>query len=351
MLRKETKNLLVGIVATLLFVGVIGGGIAYWAMNKTPTTPATTGVVCGDGVCHLPEYQSGSCPQDCQASATTNVNQQPGLTSGLVYADLSGNLMDKAKFATNPSSEYSGVQNQSVKFYDVTKNPQNDPRTNVLAVPDFQIIALGGSGVNGALSATKMGIAGHTYVYYFENTTGSYYDVTGTFMIPANINGFVPSFDFGNILAPSVGTLKTDNESNKETDTTGYIHKFMGSSINSSTGSTDFRIVVGSNTYAEFLRIWGEYASTKSKAKIIGVSVIQKYGPTTGVQVDTSDEKNPIITVQELSAQFPITFTYYIQGDSIVGVGHGNYTIYADDWNAVPGKFGSKIQSMVELWG
>jgi hypothetical protein len=323
-MKKQTSKTMVGVLLGILVLAIVGGGWYFWDMNKTPA-PA---------------------PQTPTAQGQTVIVQSGGMTlpsAGLVYVDLSGNIMDKAKFATSSANAYAGVVSQSVLFYDITKNPQNDPRTNLAAVPDFQVVGT----ATGVLSATKQGIAGHTYVYFFENTTGTYYDVTGTFTIPANINPFAPSFDIGNILAPAVGTLKTYNESNIETDNVdGPSHRNMNGLLASSTVSTDYRIEVGSQTYAEFLRIWGEYTSTGIKAQVLGISAVQKAGPSTGVSIDSSDEKNPIITVNELTAQYPVTFTYYVQGAATVDA-IGNYTIYADDWNAVPGKFGSKIDSLI----
>lgn len=321
-------------------------GILFLAGCKTTTTTQQqqTVIRCGDGICHLPEFQAGTCMTDCGVQ-----QQQPATTStGMVYVDLYGNLMDKAKFATNPSNAYAGIASQAVKFFDITKNPSNDPRTNPLAVPDFQIVA--DSTTNGYLSGTKKGVAGHTYAYLFENNSGHFYDVSGSFTIPANTNPHAPAFDMGNILAPMVGTFYTYNESGDRTDNTDTVtgHRSMDQGLNSTTLTTDYRIQVGSLTYGEFVRIWGEYTSTATKAEIVGVSAVQKSGPTMGISIDASDEKNPIITISELNAQYPVTFTYYVQGSASV-TSDGNYTIYADDWNAVPGKFATKIDSVIIL--
>lgn len=331
-MKKENKKLLIGVLGTLLVIGLVASGYFGFKafVGKEPAPAAVQ-----------------------QQVPVVNViaNQQAPVaqaTGGLVYVDLSGNLMDKAKFSTDSSNAYAGIASQAVKFFDITKNAQNDPRTNILAVPDFQVVADGTTA--GSLSATKKGIAGHTYVYYFENTSGSYYDVTGTFTVPANVNAFAPSFDIGNILAPAVGTLKTYNETGDETDNTDADspHASFNGALAGVTKSTDYRVEVGSQTFSDFVRIWGEYTSTSIKAQVVGVSAIQKSGPTTGVTIDSSDEKNPIITINELTSQYPLTFTYYVQGASTVDA-KGNYTVYADDWNAVPGKFGSKIDSLIVL--
>jgi hypothetical protein len=328
-MKKENKKLLMGVLGTVLVLGVLVGGFfggkaaGWWGTNESDNNPLT------------------------QPVPVININnpapQQGNSAPGLIYVDLYGNLMDKAKFVTDSSNAYAGIEAQSVKFYDLTKNPQNDPRTNVLAVPDFQIVA--DSTTDGLLSGTKKGIAGHTYVYYFENTTGTYYDVTGTFTIPSNVNAFAPAFDFGNVLAPKVGTIGIYNESGKITSTATYIHSNM--SIQSTTGSTDVRVQVGSQTYSDFVRIWGEYSDTTIKSQVVGVSAVQKAGPSTGVTIDSSDAVNPIITINELTAQYPLTFTYYFQGSASVGTGY--YMVYVDDWNAVPGKFGAKVDAPIGL--
>lgn len=329
------------VLATLSVIAVL-----FLAGCKTTTTTQQPQVVnqvrCGDGICHLPEYQAGNCAMDC-----TVRQQQPVATGSVVYVDLYGNLMDKAKFITDSSNAYAGIASQSVRFFDITKNPRNDPRTNVLAVPDFQIVA--DATTNGLLSGTKKGIAGHTYVYFFENETGTFYDVTGTFTIPSNINIHAPAFDIGNILAPRVGTLTTYNQTGDRTDNVDASgHQNLDAQLASTTMATDYRIQVGTQTYADFVRIWGEYTSSSGKAQYVGISAVQKAGPTTGVTIDASDEKNPIITINELTAMYPLTFTYYFQGGATQDV-DCNYTIYADDWNAVPGKFASKIDSLVLL--
>lgn len=309
-MKKEDKKMLTGVIVTLLVLGAVGmfTGIIDFGGKEATTQPP-----------QQPIYQQP-------------VVQQPGL----IYVDLSGNLMDKGKFMVDTSNSYAGIATQPVKFFDITKNPQNDPRTNLLAVPDFQIVS--SSETNGLLEGTKRGIAGHTYVYLYENTTGAYYDVTGSFTVPANINPYAPSYDFGNVLVSRVGTVTTYNETGLRTDT--GVHTNI-TALASTTKSTDLRIQVGSETYANFVRIWGEYDASATKNAIIGISAIQKSGPSTGVVIDSSDNKNPIITINELTAQYPLTFTYYIQGSS--DVPQGQYKIYVDDWNAVPGKFMSKV--------
>jgi hypothetical protein len=321
-MKKESKGLLLALFLTL----VIGGGVA-WA-----------------GVTYmLPHNTPAPAPQTPVAPTPTTPVAAP--STGLVYVDMTGNLMDKSKFATSSANAYAGIPSQSVLVYDITKNPQNDPRTNLAAVPDFQIVSDGTT--KGKLSATKQGIAGHTYVYFFENTTGSYYDVTGTFTVPANINPFAPSFDIGNILAPAVGTLKLYNESGIQTDNAADEHAMYnetnGNTVDSVTLTTELKISVGSQTYGEFVRIWGEYSATGLKSAVIGISAVQKAGPSIGVNIDSSDEKNPIITINELTSQYPVTFTYYIQDGAMGTQANTYYTIYADDWNAVPGKFASKV--------